>query len=626
MAKKKNQTVEPRNNVNTHILNIITPSGIDYDKNFANVGENIGKIYAVTKYPVEGVDYGWLAPLCNLEGTSTMIEYRYTDPSRITEVFNQKIAELKGNRELLKQESEKQQNEKAIRDLEEMIHRISVANEPVGYINIMLHIQDTDHKNLNNRIKRVSSILGVNGCNILNLKYKQLQALECIAPYGMPNREVSNVGDRNMPMSTLWGGFPMANAGINDAGGYYIGKTKNNRLIILNQWVRDKDRVNSNWFISGVPGVGKSSALKLIFTKEYAYGTKLIIFDPEAEYLDLAKHPDIRGDVIDGAGGISGRINPLQIRESPRISKEDLEESESMTDFFEYDEENGISDMALHIQTLRSFFKLYFGVEEFSAGIKTALEEALIDAYEAKGITWDSDITMLQPEEFPIMEDLYDSVDKLSGLSDLSEYKKSIYDKLKDLLFSIAKGADRHIWNGATTINPRSRFIDLNMSRLLELDDNIKRAQFMNLTSWAWHEMSADRTEKVLFAADEGYLFVDPDYPDLMKFFRNISKRDRKYEGGLMFITHSVVDVLDPAVKRFGQAIIDNACYKFVMGCDGKNLEETKKLFNLTEREENILAAKNRGQGILFAGSVRLDARIEIKECFLEMFGTAGGR
>ena len=61
----------------------------------------------------------------------------------------------------------------------------------------------------------------------------------------------------------------------------------------------------------------------------------------------------------------------------------------------------------------------------------------------------------------------------------------------------------------------------------------------------------------------------------------------------------SVVDLLDPAVKRYGQAIIDNACYKFVMGCDGKNLEEAAKIFNLSEQEVNMLQEKNRSQGFL---------------------------
>ena len=338
MAKKK---TEHREEANQHILNIITPAGIDYDKNFANVGENVGKIFALTKYPTDGVSYGWLADLCNIEGTSTIIEYRTTEPSRLTSVFNKKINELKSDQELLKQESEKQQNEQAIKDLEEMIHRIAVRNEPVGYLNVMLHVQDVTISGLQNRIKRVNSIVAISGCNMRNLKYKQFQALQCISPYGRPNREVSNIGDRNMPISSFVGGFPMSNPGINDEDGYYIGKTKNNRLIILNQWMRNKDRVNSNWFITGMPGVGKSSFLKSLFIREIAFGTKFIVFDPEKEYQDLARHPDVEGDIIDCAGGSTGRINPLQIRVSPRVTKEDIGEGEDERDYFEYDEEYG---------------------------------------------------------------------------------------------------------------------------------------------------------------------------------------------------------------------------------------------------------------------------------------------
>ncbi len=623
MAKKK---TEHREEANQHILNIITPAGIDYDKNFANVGENVGKIFALTKYPTDGVSYGWLAGLCNIEGTSTIIEYRTTEPSRLTSVFNKKINELKSDQELLKQESEKQQNEQAIKDLEEMIHRIAVRNEPVGYLNVMLHVQDVTISGLQNRIKRVNSIVAISGCNMRNLKYKQFQALQCISPYGRPNREVSNIGDRNMPISSFVGGFPMSNPGINDEDGYYIGKTKNNRLIILNQWMRNKDRVNSNWFITGMPGVGKSSFLKSLFIREIAFGTKFIVFDPEKEYQDLARHPDVEGDIIDCTGGSTGRINPLQIRVSPRVTKEDIGEGEDERDYFEYDEEYGVSDLALHIQNLRTFFKLYFGADAFDSGIKTALEECLIEMYRKFGITWETDIGNLEPEDYPILTDLYETVEEMAKREGLSEYKRSVYDKLKDLLFSVAKGADQQMWNGPTTIQAKSKFVVLDMSKLLEVDENVKRAQFMNITMWAWQQMSYDRTEKVLLGVDEGYLFVEPEYPDLGRFLRNISKRDRKYEAGLLFITHSVVDLLDPAVKRLGQAIIDNACYKFIMGCDGKNLEETKKLFNLSEKEENILAAKNRGQGILYAGSVRIDAQIDIREEFMEMFGKAGGR
>lgn len=631
-AKKKNTAtgsaeLKETSDLNEHILNIITPSGIDYDNTHANIGENVGKIYCISRYPAENIKYGWLAALCQLEGTITSIEFRRTDADNLIDVYNKKIAQLKGDRTTAKVESDKQLIDKAIKDLEGLIQKIAVQKEPVGYVNIMLYIRHTDSRMLEDRIKRVSGAVAVAQCKLLNLKYKQLQAMKCMAPYGIPSQQVARMGERNMPISTFLGGFPMANAGINDPGGYWLGRTsRTNRVVILNQWIRSNDRVNSNWFISGLPGSGKSTAIKKIQTCEYSFGTKIITLDPEEEYVDLAVHPDINGDVIDCAGGSTGRINPLQVRYSPRITEDDLNDGEKLNDYMVYDEEMGISDLALHIQNLRVFFKLYFGAESFDAGIKTALEECIIEVYRDFHITWDTEIAFLQPEDYPVIRDLYNKVEEKSKKPDLSQYKQSVYDRLKDLLYSIAYGADQFIWNGPTTINPQSDFIVLNCSKLLELDENVKRAQFFNLTSWAWHEMSKDRSQKVIFGIDEGYLFVDPDYPDLMKFVRNVSKRDRKYEAGLMFITHSAVDVLDPAVKRFGQAIIDNSCYRFIMGTDGKNLQETVDLFNLTEGEQTILASKTRGVGILFAGSVRLDMRLEVSNEMLEMFGKRGGR
>ena len=39
----------------------------------------------------------------------------------------------------------------------------------------------------------------------------------------------------------------------------------------------------------------------------------------------------------------------------------------------------------------------------------------------------------------------------------------------------------------------------------------------------------------------------------------------------------------------YGQAILDMACYKVLMGADGQNLEEMKELYKLTEAEEDLM-------------------------------------
>lgn len=627
--RKGKNTIQPKeSNVNQQLLNIIAPSGISFDNNHASIGEGEGKIYCISQYPSE-VDYGWLAELMNLPGTAASIEYRYSPEDIMVNAFNSRISELKDMRDNEKRESERQLYEKSIEDLREIINRISVKKEPVGYFNIMLHIMDNSEELLNSRVRKIAGMVRTQECNMRHLKFKQKQALCAMAPWGIPNPEVSNAGERNMPMSTFVGGFPMAAAGLNDEDGYYLGKSKG-RIVLLNIWARGKDRTNSNIYIQGVPGTGKSTLVKDMQVLEYALNDCIqVVWDAENEYIDLAQHSWMDGEIIDCAAGSSGRINPLQIRYTPRITADELAEGEDISEYMSYEEDaaGGFSDMALHIQNLRQFFCIYFGKENFKdPGVRKAFEKALIMTYNRFGIFWDTDISKLQAEDYPVMSDLYQAVQECQADKALTAHERECFERLGELLYSLGEGADKFLWNGHTTLNPKKRYIVLNTSKLLEMDDNIKNAQFFNLKMWEWHFLSQDRKRKAISCMDEGYLFADPEYPELIKLTRNMSKRGRKYEVGLWFITHSLVDILDPAVKRFTQAIIDNSCYKFLFGTDGKNLEETISLFKLTDREGTMLEAKSRGKALLLAGSVRLDLQVDVADKILEMMGNAGGR
>ena len=614
--------------INQQLLNIITPSGISFENNYASIGEGEGKIYCINRFPAE-VDYGWLAELVNLPGTVAAVEYRYSSEDIMVKAFNNRISELRSLAENEKKESEKQIYEKSIEDIREVINRISVKKEPVGYFNIMLHVMDNNEELLNSRIRKISGIVRTKECNMRHLKFKQGMALTAMAPWGIPNPEVSNAGEHNMPMSTFIGGFPMAAAGLNDVNGYYLGKSKD-RTVILNIWLRGKDRTNSNIYIQGVPGTGKSTLVKTMQVCEYALNDSVqVVWDAENEYIDLAKHPWVNAEIVDCASGATGRINPLQIRYTPRVTTDDLEDGEDISEFMAYEEhEQGMfSDMALHIQNLRQLFSIYFGKENFrDAGIKKAFEVALIEVYNRHNIYWETDISKLKNEDFPIMSEFYAVTQEFMKEKERSIRERENFERLGEMLYSLGEGADQFLWNGYTTLNPKSRYIVLNTSKLLEMDDNIKNAQFFNLKMWEWHFLSQNREQKAISCMDEGYLFADPEYPELIKLTRNMSKRGRKYEVGLWFITHSLVDILDPAVKRFTQAIIDNSCYKFLLGTDGKNLEETAELFKLTEKEVTMLETKSRGKALLLAGSVRLELQIEVADKILEMMGTAGGR
>lgn len=601
--------------VNQNILNIIAPSGLEIKNNRFMLGENYAKCFAVTCYPTNP-EYGWLSKITQIEGTTAKIEFHPTDSGALIQRCNEQIRAYRIDLGSIHDESERISKTRAIDDITNMIKRINMENEVVGYINVMLLIQGSTEQKLEDREKKVNSIISSFSGRIRNLVFQQKSGYQSIAPYGLPHEKIGDIGFRNMPLSTYIGGFVNSTSGFNDGDGYLLGKSDNGKPIIINTDKRGGDRTNANWFITGIPGMGKSATVKNIVLMEYALGIKCIFLDPEREYIDLVLN--LGGKVINCGGGKGGKINPLQVKPVPKKNKDDLEED--MEEGFQ-NEGKGLGDLALHIQNFRTFIHLY--KRDLNELEIAKLEEILEGTYCRFGITWNTDVSTLKPIQFPIFSDLYEDI--------LKEYEENpnneILENLKAYLRSISIGADAAVFNGYTDVEiEMDDIIDLDISALLEGDDCILKAQFHNINSFVWQAITKDRTEKYLYIIDEGYLIVDPENPQPLIFVKNFAKRCRKYEAGIMFVTHSVVDVLDAAVKRHGQALIDLACYKFVMGTDGKNLKDTKDLFNLTEAEIALLSSQQRGRGLLFAGSSRIGARIEIPQKFLELMGTAGGR
>ncbi len=184
----------------------------------------------------------------------------------------------------------------------------------------------------------------------------QEQGLETISPTYMTNELVETVTQKIVPISTFIGGFPFASSGFNDGTGYYLGKDKNGGLVILDTWLRGGDRTNSNMVITGIAGVGKSTTVKHIMLSEYMKGTKIVCVDPESEYKYMCKK--LNGDWINAGGSENSIINPLQIRPAPMDLDEEENQNLRLYDSVK-NQDNGISDMALHIKNLEIFFQLY---------------------------------------------------------------------------------------------------------------------------------------------------------------------------------------------------------------------------------------------------------------------------
>lgn len=615
---RKKTDYQEQNLPNNALLNVITPVGLEFTKNSLSVGENLGKVYGLIRYP-QKVEVEWLSKITNIPATIVSIGFKPVDNATLINAISRSVVQQRGMAEGAKDPLSRQRAEKAAEDGEKIIMQIDREGETVGLMSVSVMPIAKDEKTFKKVCRRAESIVSVMKCKMRTIPNLQKESFQHISPSFPTNGKIESILQKIVPLSTFVGGFPFASSGFNDGEGYYFAQDASGGLVIVDVWKRGSDRTNSNFVIMGNSGVGKSTAIKHILMSEYMKGTKIIVADPESEYKDLCFN--LGGDWINAVGGSTGMINPLQVRPSPRD-----DEQEKDSERLYRDEGYGMNDLALHMKNLEIFFNLY--IPSITDMQRAVLKKCLVELYRQFHITWDTDVSKLTAKDFPIFSDLYKLVEEraATGAGNPNEFGQQVYADLALLLNDLANGADSFIWNGHSTITSDSQFIVLDTNALQETSDSIKRTQYFNILTYCWEQMSRNREERVLLICDEAYLMIDQKVPQSLVYLRNVMKRARKYEGALGIISHSVIDFLSESIKQYGQALLDIPCYKLLMGTEGPNLKETAKLYDLTEAEQELLLARKRGHALFMVGAKRLHINFEIPDYKMLYMGKAGGR
>lgn len=609
--------------VNNKLLDVIAPTGIVFEKNRFWFSENLCQVLVISGYPEEG-SVGWISKLCNMPGVICTIHAEHANSSVFIEKLDVSIKSLGVKINQGNEGVSAQKNLRKYKNANDMVNRVDAKNENVFFGTVVVFVFGRDAEDLATRIKKVRNAIAGSRMKARLPIELQEKALNAASPFGLLPEEIKNIGARNMPVSTLASSYPFHSSGLNDGNGFVLGHDGDDGILLLDIWKRGGDRVNSNWTILGDSGIGKSTTIKKILKCLYALGSAIIINDPQREYKEFCDN--VGGQWVNCGGGKGGRINILQIRNVPLDDDDDNKSTETQ---LYMDEGHGLGQLALHIQTLRTFFKLYSkDIDNIDMAI---LEEVIEKLYGKYGITWGTDISNANNKDFPIMSELYQLTrerfyEPEAFYKKFTERKRERLEKLTEILRVAGEGADSAILNGHTTLTANSDFIVLDTLKTQQADDVIKRAQKYNINSWVWNQCTLDRNQQIFYANDEAYLDIDPDVPNTLKFMRNFAKQIRKFEGGLATISHAANDFLDNSIRMYGQALLDMACYKLLMGTDGNNLKDLVSLYSLTQKEQEILLKKERSHGVLLAGKQRIHAVVDCSDYEIEIFGKGGGR
>jgi len=604
---KSDEIQVQKNKYNTALLEHISPIALDFHTRDMVFGERFARGLVIVSYPTK-VNTAWLSLIAAMPGVVCSIHVvPNMDKDELIKAINRSIGEHKARLAKAHNAFMEQEAENAVTDAYELIQKLR-EEQNVFYMVVTLLITASDQEGLDRKTRQVQSTLSSFSMKGRIAIHEQEQVLKANGPWGILPEEIFLMGKRNMPSETVAASFPFVSTSMNDGNGIILGRTRVGRsrkaggggLVILDIWNKGGDRPNSNWIVLAMPGSGKSFTIKLLCLREYIRGTKVIMVDPEREDKVLC---ELLGGSWINAGGGNYRINPLQVRSNESSDEED---------------ECGHSPLALHIQKVRTFLKLY--LQEISMVEEKYLMKAVQETYFNKGITFETDPNKIQNEDWPTIKDLWENL-SIRAKDD----PQGPWEKLSMFLEDAAVGVDSSLWAGVTTIKTESDFIVLDIYDLENASENVKRAQYFNILTWAWDQVKKDRKEEVILVVDEAWLLVDPKCPEAIEFLRNTSKRIRKYEGSLIVISQNIRDFMDPAVARYGEAIFNNSTYKLLLGQGEKDLEVIHRLMHLSEAETDLLMNVPRGEGLLVAGREKIHLKIEAADYELPYL-IGGGR
>lgn len=613
-TKKRKQQEEIERNRNHELLADITPIGMFFDVNKFYLGESLCSIYGMYTPPINP-SVGWLSKLTNIPDTVVSITSIPLDQGSFIQAMNKSVSENTGRANATNDSLERARKLKAAEDSRKIMIDVDHNNEAIAGYTLQIMVFGRDKEEFEKKCTRVESTASALGIGIRKIAHHQKEAymhLSVTYPY---QDSINNNIERALPISAFTSGYPYAKSEICDRGGYYLGKSDSGGIILFDPWKRTKSRTNSSITFIGDSGMGKSTALKHIILSEIARGTKVIIIDPEGEYREICLSDYVEGKWIDVAGGRGGLINPLQIRPAPKDDEDDREKNGKgkLSD--------SIGDLAIHLKTLQTFFSLY--LPSLTDRHKAILEKCLIELYTKFNIKWNTDVTVLKNTDFPIMSDLYGLI-KSKG--ETEEDHREIYKDIELYLSSAAEGADRGLWNGYTSIEADSKCICLDTKSVTLMGGGVLAAQYFNILSWCWQEISKNQTERVMLIADECWMMIDPSCPQSMVFLKNAEKRARKYEGSVVVSTQQMADFLDPSIKNYGQTVLDTPSIKLIFGMNGQGFREVKDMFCLNNSQSRLIESQIRGTALMCVGAEKFRINFDFSAERLKMFGTGGGR
>ncbi len=544
------------------------PDAVEVGGRHVRVGEEYAATLAVTGYPAE-VGAGWLEPILAYPGrVDVALHIEPVPPQVAADRLRKQRGRLESSRrqDAAKGRLDDPELDAAAFDAAELATRLARGEARLFRLGLYLTVHGSSLEDLAERVTEVRNLAASLLLDTATVTWRQLQGWITCLPLGYDAVGMRRVFDTDALAACFPFTSPDLPLGTGDAGmGVLFGlNLASSGVVLWDRWAQD----NYNAVILARSGAGKSYLAKLDLLRNLYHGVDAFVIDPEDEYLALAE--TVGGTIIrPGAPGV--RINPLDL--NPGDGDDALHRrTQFMQTFTTVASPNGAGAIA--------------DAAPLSGQEAAALDDAVLAAYRAKGITTDP---RTWRRAAPLLGDV------VAELVKFGEHGRSVAARLRPYVAGSFKG----LFDGPTTTPAAGHLV---VYAIKELADELKPVGTLLALDSVWRRVSTSSPQdRQLVLVDEAWRLLTAGLGG--KFLRDLAKGARKYGAGLTVVTQDAADVLS---TDMGRAVVSNAATQVLLRQAPQAIDAVADAFGLTDGERAFLLSAGRGDALLACGTARI--------------------